>query len=141
VYLCVDTYIVYIVYYHYTYISPYQNKVKDIILFIYKSIYISIYLYMISKTQNIFSFYYCYKYNLIRLLNTPRQHKLYLFMYVSVFMCCYLSIELSKVIMQGKLFQRCTYLFCCTVLYLGGNVNTRQMSQPDMGSIFRIKNQ
>jgi len=29
----------------------------------------------------------------------------------------------------------------CSVLSLGGNVNTRQMSQPDMGSIFHKKNQ
>ena len=29
----------------------------------------------------------------------------------------------------------------CSVLSLGDNVNTRQMSQPDMGSIFHIKNQ
>ena len=34
-----------------------------------------------------------------------------------------------KVIMQGKLFQRCTHLLYCGVLSLGGNVNTRQMSQ------------
>ena len=27
----------------------------------------------------------------------------------------------------------------CSVLSLGGNVNTRRMSQPDMGSIFHIK--
>jgi len=35
-----------------------------------------------------------------------------------------------KVIMQGKLFQRCTHLLYCSVL-----------SKPDMGSIFHIKNQ
>ena len=46
-----------------------------------------------------------------------------------------------KVIMQGKLFQRCTHLLYCSVLSLGGNVNTRWMSKPDMGSIFHIKNQ
>ena len=43
--------------------------------------------------------------------------------------------------MQGKLFQRCTYLLYCSVLSLGGNVNTRRISKPDMGSIFHIKNQ
>ena len=43
--------------------------------------------------------------------------------------------------MQGKLFQRCTHLLYCSVLYLGGNVNTRLMSKPDMGSIFHINNQ
>ena len=41
--------------------------------------------------------------------------------------------------MQGKLFQRCAHLLYCTVLSLGGNVNTRRMSKPDMGSIFPIK--
>ena len=43
--------------------------------------------------------------------------------------------------MQGKLFQRCTHLLYCSVLSLGGNVNTRRMSKPDMGSIFHINNQ
>ena len=38
--------------------------------------------------------------------------------------------------MQGKLFQRCRHLLYCSVLSPGGNVNTRRMSQPDMGSIF-----
>ena len=47
----------------------------------------------------------------------------------------------TKVIMQGNLFQRCTHLLYCSVLSLGGNVNIRRMSQPDMGSIFHIKNQ
>ena len=46
----------------------------------------------------------------------------------------------GKVIMQGKLFQRCTQFLYCSVLSLGGNVNTRRMSQPDMGSIFHIGN-
>ena len=43
----------------------------------------------------------------------------------------------SKVLMQGKLFQRCTHLLYCSVLSLGCNLNTRRM--PDMGSIFHIK--
>ena len=43
--------------------------------------------------------------------------------------------------MQGKLFQRCTHILYCSVLSLGGNENTRRMSQPDMGSIFHITNQ
>ena len=47
--------------------------------------------------------------------------------------------SLIKAIMQGKLFQRCTHLLYCSVLSLGGNVNTRRMLQPDMGSIFHIK--
>jgi len=41
--------------------------------------------------------------------------------------------------MQGKLFQKCTHLLYCSVLSLGGNVNTRRMTQPEMGSIFHIK--
>ena len=49
-------------------------------------------------------------------------------------------ISQPKVIMQGKLFQRCTHLLYCSVLSLGGNLNTRRMSQPDMGSIFQMKN-
>ena len=58
--------------------------------------------------------------------------------------CIFLTMQyflILKVIMQGKLFQRCTHLLYCSVLSLGGNVNTRRMSQPDMGSIFHIKNQ
>ena len=46
-----------------------------------------------------------------------------------------------KVIIQGKVFQRCAHLLNCCVLSLGGNVNTRRMPKPDMGSIFHIKNQ
>jgi len=46
-----------------------------------------------------------------------------------------------KVIMQGILFQKCMHLLYCSVLSFGGNVNTRRMLQPDMGSIFHIKNQ
>ena len=41
-----------------------------------------------------------------------------------------IKIVIIKVIMQGKLFQKCTHLLYCSVLSLGGNVNTRQMSQP-----------
>ena len=33
------------------------------------------------------------------------------------------------------------HLLYCRILSLGGNVNTRRMLQPDMGSIFHIKNQ
>ena len=44
----------------------------------------------------------------------------------------------TKVIMQGNLFQRSTHLLYCSVLSLGGNVNRRRMSKPD---IFHIKNQ
>ena len=36
-----------------------------------------------------------------------------------------------KVIMQGKLFQRFTDILYCSVLFLS-NVNTRQISKPDM---------
>ena len=50
-----------------------------------------------------------------------------------------LTFSFDKVIMEGKLFQRCTHLLYCSVLSLGSNVNTRRMSQPDMGSIFHLK--
>ena len=33
----------------------------------------------------------------------------------------------SKVLMQGNLFQRCTHFLHCSVLSLGGKVNTRRM--------------
>ena len=43
---------------------------------------------------------------------------------------------------QGKSFQWCTHFLYCSVLSLGSNINTRVgVSQPDMGSIFQIKNQ
>ena len=45
-------------------------------------------------------------------------------------------MRLTKVIMQGKVFQRCTHLLYCSALSVGGNVNTRRMPKPDMGSIF-----
>ena len=48
-------------------------------------------------------------------------------------------LDRLKVITQGKLFLRCTHLLYCSAPSLGGNVDTRQMSQPDMGSIFRIQ--
>ena len=51
---------------------------------------------------------------------------------------CIYSVP-SKDLMQGKLFQKCTHLLYCSVLSLGGNVNTRRMSMPDIGSIFHIK--
>ena len=41
-----------------------------------------------------------------------------------------------KELMQRKLFQRCTHFLYCSVMSLGGKVNTRRMSQPDMESIF-----
>ena len=50
-------------------------------------------------------------------------------------------LDYPKDVMQGKLFQKCTYLLYCSVLSLGGTVNTRRMSKPDMESIFHIKNQ
>ena len=46
-----------------------------------------------------------------------------------------------KVIMQGQLFQRCTHLLYGGALSLGGNVNTRRISKPEMGSSFHMKNQ
>ena len=51
-----------------------------------------------------------------------------------LWICC--RSNLCKVIMQGKLFHRWTHLLYCSVLSLGGNINTRRM-----GSIFHIKNQ
>ena len=50
------------------------------------------------------------------------------------------NLGYSKDVMQGKLFQKCTHLLYSSVLSLGGNVNTRRMSKPDMGSICHIKN-
>ena len=47
----------------------------------------------------------------------------------------------NKDLMQGKLFQRCTHLLYCSVLSVGGNVNTIRMSKPEMGSIFHMNNQ
>ena len=51
------------------------------------------------------------------------------------------AIVWIKVIMQGKLFQRCSHLLYCSVLSMGGNVNTRRISKPEMGSAFYIKNE
>ena len=48
-------------------------------------------------------------------------------------------IAYVKVIIQVKLFERCTHLLYCSLLSLGGNVNTRRMSKPDMRFIFHIK--
>ena len=45
----------------------------------------------------------------------------------------------SKVLMQGELFQRCSHFLYCSVLSLGGNVNTRRMSKSYMESIFKKK--
>ena len=41
-----------------------------------------------------------------------------------------------KVLMQGKSFQRCTHFLYCSVVSLGGKVNTRRMSKLGMESIF-----
>ena len=49
------------------------------------------------------------------------------------------KLGLYKDVMQRKLFQKYTYLLYCNVLSLGGNVNTKRMSKPDIGSIFQIK--
>ena len=40
--------------------------------------------------------------------------------------------EITKVIMRGKLFQKSSHFVYCSILSLGGKVNTRRMSQPDM---------
>ena len=52
---------------------------------------------------------------------------------------CVKHTLIQRIIMLGKFFQRCTNLLYYSVLSLGGNVNTRRMSKPDMGSIFHIK--
>ena len=51
------------------------------------------------------------------------------------------STFISKDLMKGKLLQKCTHVLYCSVMSLGGNVNTRRMSKPEMGSIFQINNQ
>ena len=60
-----------------------------------------------------------------------------------MFTFCLFMVWLHTVkdLMQGKLFQKCTHILYCSVLSLGGNVNTRWMSKPEMGSIFHINNQ
>ena len=50
-----------------------------------------------------------------------------------------IKLEPDKDVMQEKLFQKCTHPLYCSVLSLGGNVNTRQMLQSDMESILHIK--
>ena len=35
------------------------------------------------------------------------------------------KIGRNKDVMQAKLFQKCLHLLYCSVLFLGGNVNTR----------------
>ena len=47
----------------------------------------------------------------------------------------------TKVVIQGKLFQRGTDFLYGSVLSLGGNIYTRRMSKPDRGSIFHMRNQ
>ena len=42
----------------------------------------------------------------------------------------------TKLLLQGKLFQRCTHFLYCSVLSLGGKVNIRRIPQPDMRSIY-----
>ena len=71
--------------------------------------------------------------------NTPLNVKLKQIIICIKILNKYINIYIIS--MQGKLFQRCTHLLYCSVLSLSGNVNTRRMSQTDMGSIFSIKNQ
>ena len=47
--------------------------------------------------------------------------------------------EITFLALQPWLFQRYTHFLYCSVLSLGCKVNTRQMSQPEMGSIFHSK--
>ena len=80
-------------------------------------------------------------------LKTTVRNLFFLFLYscfsatVNLLSYCIIVYYLpkNKVIMQGKLFQKCTHLLYRSVLSLGGHVNTRRMSKPDMGSIFHIK--
>ena len=74
-----------------------------------------------------------------------RSYRVWIFLGLTVYCVCQISRTrqtiLHKDLMQGKLFQRYTHLLYCRVLSLGGNVNTRRESKPDMGSIFHINNQ
>ena len=50
---------------------------------------------------------------------------------------CDRKSQLSEILVEPlNIRERCTHLLYCSVLSLGGNVNTRRMS-PDMGSIFQ----
>ena len=40
----------------------------------------------------------------------------------------HLQFVCVKDLMQGKLFQKCMHVLYCSVLSLGGNVNTRRIS-------------
>ena len=42
------------------------------------------------------------------------------------------SYNSERIIMRGKLFQKSSHFVYCSILSLGGKVNTRRMSQPDM---------
>ena len=48
---------------------------------------------------------------------------------------------LTLYLIQGFNAKKVNLEVYCSVLSLGGNVNTRQMSKPEMGSIFHINNQ
>ena len=65
----------------------------------------------------------------------------YVFIAWKGFICSiyFISMVPCKDVMQEKLFQKCSHLLYCSVLSLGGNVNTRRMSKPDMRSVFHIK--
>ena len=90
---------------------------------IYLSIYLSICLWLVTG-KRVFS----------RLVySTLRRHIVLL---GTVYECCACALHATcvKVLMQGKLFQRCAHVLYCSVLSLGGKLNTRRMSQPE--SIF-----
>ena len=56
--------------------------------------------------------------------------------------CSTQNVNSSEITFLALLFfQSCTIFFYCSVLSLGGNVNTRRMSKPNMWSIFHINNQ
>ena len=45
------------------------------------------------------------------------------------------SRSVPRIVRQGKLFQKWTHILYFSVLSLRGNINTRRMSKPEMGSI------
>ena len=47
------------------------------------------------------------------------------------------NFPIAKLLMQGKLFDRCMYFLYCSVLSLGGKVNARRIPQPGMESILK----
>ena len=96
----------------------------------------------ISKVYNLFSKKSGLKNRSLGQDSSSNLHFLFIYiLLISILKIFITKLSKDKDLMQGKLFQRCAHLLCCSVLSLGGNVNARRMSKPDMGSIFQIKNQ